>query len=99
MDSTYKAGEEKKKPTGTKVPNLMARVKIEREMEALRRERDKVTESLKTERTRAKQSGVPVSDAIVKMLRRNIQEFDDQIEDQIEELAKLEGSSDDPKNS
>jgi hypothetical protein len=99
MAEVYRAGAKKGERVSETVPNLMARVKIERAMEGLRRERERAEASIQNERTRAETTGMPVNDAILNMLRKEIQKIDDQIEEKIEELQGLEVPSDDSQDS
>ncbi len=91
MATVYKAGDDDKGVNKKTVPQLMARIKIERDMEALRRERDRLEGSMKNERQRSKQSGVPVNESILTMLRKKIGAVDNKIEEKIVEIQKLEG--------
>lgn len=91
MGTVYQAGGDDKGVIKKTVPKLMARVKIEREMEALRRERNRREEAMKNERQRAMQSGIPVNEAILTMHRKEIGAVDNKIEEKILEIQKLEG--------
>ena len=99
MATVYQAGGDDKGVKKKTVPKLMARVKIERQMEGMRRERDRLYGSIENERKRSQQSGVPVNESVLKMLRRQITDLDNQVEDKIVEIQQLEGSSDDTQDS
>jgi hypothetical protein len=100
MAKVYRTGADGKGSSSkTRVPKLMATVKIHRKMEGFRRERDRLENAMANERQRAQQAGVPVNEAILKMMRKQIHELNEQVEEQILELEKLEGSSDDTKNA
>ena len=91
MAKVYEAGGQDKGVSKSTMPNLMARVKLERAMESLRRERDRLYGSIENERKRSEQSGVPVNEPVLKRLRKMVANLDSQVEDKIIEMQKLEG--------
>jgi hypothetical protein len=79
-------------PTETHtVPGLMTEVKLQRGLEKLRRERDKILESIENENERIKRTGTLGGNSVLKVLKAKLAEKDEQLEAQIEKMIANKG--------
>lgn len=73
----------------TVVPNLMTRVRIEHELEALRRDRETIEKAVSEQEKEAERKQLPVHEALLKEKQSEIRGLTDKIELKIKELQDL----------
>lgn len=81
------------------VPNLMTRVRIEHELEALRRDRDRAGHAISQMELEAKRKEQPVHEALRSEMKSEIRGINDKIEEKIKQLQDLNKgiNSEEPK--
>ncbi len=73
----------------TVIPNLMTRVRIEHELEALRRDRENIEKAITEQEKEAKRKGAPVHEVLLKEKQSEIRGLNDKIEQKIKDLQDL----------
>ncbi len=71
------------------VPNLMTRVRIEHELEALRRDRETIEKAIAQQELEAEKKQLPVHEALLKEKQSEIRGLTEKIEVKIKELKDL----------
>jgi hypothetical protein len=73
----------------TVVPNLMTRTRMERNLEALRRERDDVEHTIEVITAEAETKELPVNQPLLDAKKIEIDKINEKIEDQIKAMQDL----------
>lgn len=84
----------KSQPTqSTSVPNLMDRVRLEHEMDRIKRERDRKQKSLENRIGQSQKAGRPIPKAVIKMHRQQINGMTIQVEEILQKILKMDEES------
>lgn len=84
----------KSQPTqSTSVPNLMDRVRLEHEMDRIKRERDRKQKGLENRIKQSQRDGRPIPKTVIKIQRQQINGLTIQVEEILQKILKMDEES------